>query len=310
MLSVIFPPTIICLLTSLALITTTLGAALLQLPAALIKLIPYKPLQRACSHYCIWIGTNWVRNNRLIFRLLHTVQWDVDFRTQLDPDKSYLLIANHQSWADIVLLFDLFHGRVPFPRFFLKWELIYVPAIGIGCWAMDFPFMRRHSKSAIQANPELRHQDLETTRRACELYRSEPVTVINFLEGTRFSEEKRVRDQSPYRHLLRPKAGGMSFALNAMGEQFAGIIDVTIAYQPSKGHKLWSFAAGEQDRLSVFVDVLPIPQEMLSGDYEADPEYRKRFQTWINGIWTRKDARLERMLSQRPAMQAQRPAHG
>ncbi len=310
MLSVIFPPAIIGFLTSIALTVLVVGAFLLQSPAALLKLIPYPPLQRACSHYCIWIATNWVRNNKLLFRLLHTVQWDVDVRTQIDPTKSYLLIANHQSWADIVLLFDLFHGRVPFPRFFLKWELIYVPAIGIGCWAMDFPFMRRHSKSAIKANPQLRNQDLETTRRACELYRSEPVTVINFLEGTRFSEEKRVRGQSPYRHLLRPKAGGMSFALNAMGDQFAGIIDVTIGYQPTRKSKLWSFASGEQDQLSVFIDVLPIPQEMMAGDYETDPEYRKRFQSWINGIWARKDARLERMQAQRPAMQTQRPAHG
>src|SRR5690606_16970766 len=124
---------------------------------------------------------------------------------------------------------------------------MYMPVIGVACWAMDFPFMRRHGQTALQANPALRQQDLETTRRACELYRTEPVTVINFLEGTRFTETKRVERQSPYRHLLRPKAGGMSFTLNAMGEQFAGIIDVTIAYRPTTKPLLWSFACGEQD---------------------------------------------------------------
>lgn len=308
MFSVIFPPTIIGLLTSIVLIAWMIAAFLLLSPAVLLKLIPYPPLQRACSRFCIWIATNWVRNNKLLFRLLHAEQWEVDFRTRVEPGKNYLLISNHQSWADILVLCDIFHARTPFPRFFLKWELMYMPIIGLACWAMDFPFMRRHGKSALKANPELRNQDLETTRRACALYKTEPVMVINFLEGTRFTQAKRIERQSPYRHLLRPKAAGISFTLNAMGEQFAGIIDVTIAYQPTRKPLLWSFASGEQDTLAVHVDVLPIPQEMMAGDYENDPEFRKRFQTWINGIWTRKDARLERMLTTRPAVQA-RPAH-
>lgn len=309
MLSVIFPPVVMGILTAVVVSAWMLVSFILLSPAALLKLIPYPPLQRVCSQFTIWIATNWVRNDKILLRLLHAVQWDVDVRAKLDPNKNYLLISNHQSWIDILVLFDLLHTRTPFPRFFLKWELMYVPVIGIACWAMDFPFMRRHGKEALQANPELRNQDLETTRRACELYKTEPVTVINFLEGTRFTEAKRVARQSPYRHLLRPKAAGMSFALNAMGEQFGGIIDVTIAYHPTDKPLLWSFCCGEQNQLSIHVDLLPIPAEMISGDYERDPEYRKRFQSWINGIWTRKDARLERMLNTRPAVQAPRPAH-
>ncbi|MFA5938375.1 MAG: acyltransferase [Sinimarinibacterium sp.] len=310
MLSVIFPPTVMGLLTTVSVVAWMIVSFILLSPAALLKLIPYPPLQRACSRFTIWIATNWVRNDKLLLRLLHAVQWDVDLRARLEPGKNYLLISNHQSCIDILVLFDLLHARTPFPRFFLKWELMYMPVIGIACWAMDFPFMRRHGKSALKGNPELRSQDLETTRRACALYKSEPVTIINFLEGTRFTEAKRIARQSPYRRLLRPKAAGMSFALNAMGEQFAGIIDVTIAYQPTDKPLLWSFACGEQNQLSVHMDLLPIPQEMMAGDYENDAEFRKRFQAWINGIWTRKDARLERMLTPRPAMQTQRPAHG
>jgi 1-acyl-sn-glycerol-3-phosphate acyltransferase len=309
MFSIIFPPSVTGLLTAIVMVGWMVACFILLLPAILLKLIPYRPLQRGCAHYCIWIATNWVRNNKLLFRLLHAEQWDVDLRAKLEPGKNYLVISNHQSWADIVVLCDLLHARAPFPRFFLKWELIYVPIIGLACWAMDFPFMRRHDQRTLQAHPELRHQDLETTRRACALYRTEPVTVINFLEGTRFTETKRIERQSPYRHLLRPKAGGMSFTLNAMGEQFAGVIDVTIAYRPTSKPLLVSFACGEQDQLAIHADLLPIPAELLHGDYENDAEYRARFQSWINGIWTRKDARLQRMTTMRPAMQQQRPAH-
>ncbi|HEY0975474.1 MAG TPA: acyltransferase [Solimonas sp.] len=308
MFSVIFPPVVVGAITFVALFASMTAHFLLILPGALLKLIPHEPLRRRCSHYCIWIAQNWATNNRLLFRLLHAVQWDIQFRTRVEPGRNYLLIANHQSWMDIMLLFDIFTGRVPFLRFFLKQELKYVPMIGQACWAMDFPFMKRHSREAVAANPALAHDDLETTRQACALYKTEPVTVVNFLEGTRFTETKRVQNQSPYRHLLRPKAGGASFTLNAMGDQFAGIIDVTIAYRPTDKPLMWSFCCGEQDTLAVHVDVLPIPQELMVGDYESDPEFRARFQSWVNGIWARKDARLERMLNTRPAAQA-RPAH-
>ncbi|NGY06526.1 acyltransferase [Solimonas terrae] len=310
MFSVIFPASVVGLITSLCVLATTLGVSVLLLPGILLKLLPYRPLQRACSRYCVWIAINWVSANKILFRLLHAVQWEIDVRGTLDPRGNYLLIGNHQSWADILLLFDILHTRVPFPRFFLKHQLIYVPIIGTACWAMDFPFMRRYTREQLEAKPELKGQDVEATRRACEIYKSEPVTVINFLEGTRFSEAKRIARQSPYRHLLRPKAGGMSFTLNAMGEQFAGIIDVTIAYRPTDKPLLWSFASGEQDQLCVHMDVLPIPAELMHGDYENDAEFRARFQAWVNALWERKDARLERQLNGRPAMQAPRPAHG
>ncbi|MES0874828.1 acyltransferase [Sinimarinibacterium thermocellulolyticum] len=309
MFSVIFPPSITGILTVVVMVGWMVACFVLLLPAILLKLVPHPPLQRGCSRYCIWIATNWVRNNKLLYRLLHAEHWEIDLRARLEPNKNYLVICNHQSWADIVVLFDLLHARAPFPRFFLKWELRYVPVIGLACWAMDFPFMRRHSRQALQAHPELRRQDLETTRRACELYKTEPVTVINFLEGTRFTETKRIERQSPYRHLLRPKAAGLSFTLNAMGEQFAGIVDVTIAYRPTRKPLLWSFACGEQDQLAIHAELLAIPQDLMHGDYEHDAEFRQRFQSWVNGIWARKDARLGRMTGERPALQAPRPAH-
>jgi 1-acyl-sn-glycerol-3-phosphate acyltransferase len=281
----------------------------LIMPLALIKfMVPVHAVQRACSRISVALALNWVSTIQLIGRLLHTPSWEVDWRGQLDPRQSYLLISNHQSWADILILFDLFHGRVPFLRFFLKQQLMYVPIVGLGCWAMDFPFMKRHPREAVAANPDLRNQDLVATRRACEIFKTAPATVVNFAEGTRFSEAKRLAKQSPYRHLLRPKSAGLSFTLNAMGEQFAGILDVTLAYQPTDKPLLWSWLCGEQDDLQIHVDLLPIPADMIHGDYEADEEFRTRFQSWINGLWSCKDARLEAMQS-RPPVGAQRPAH-
>lgn len=262
----------------------TLGT---MIPAILLKLLPIFMLQRWCSRYCVWSARRWVGTNQLIFRTLHGLpQSDAYGELKLDspllPGKSYLLISNHQSWADILILFSCFHGRVPFLRFFLKQDLIYVPIIGVVCWAMDFPFMTRKSGTA----------DVATTRKACEVYKLDPVTVVNFLEGTRFTAAKHAAKQSPFRHLLRPKAAGLSYTLNAMGEQFAGIINVTVAYQPTQRPLVWSWLCGEQRGVQVSAVVSPLPKDLLGGDYAGDPVFRGQFQAWVNALWHEKDTHL------------------
>jgi 1-acyl-sn-glycerol-3-phosphate acyltransferase len=309
MISPLLPPLLVGITTFVVLIASMLFWFGVMLPGVLLKLLPYPPLQRACSRYCVWGAMQWVSTNQILYRLIHAEQWQVEFRNLPQRGRNYLLLSNHQSWADILILFDVFHARVPFLRFFMKQQLKFVFPIGPACWAMDFPFMKRHSREALAAHPALRLEDLEATRRACALYREVPVTVVNFAEGTRFSAAKRQERGSPYRHLLRPKAAGLSFTLNAMGEQFAGILDVTVAYRPHGGSVLWSWLCGEQDALALHVDVVPIPSDLLAGDYEGDAEFRARMQSFVNALWTRKDARLERMLNSPPMPAQQRPAH-
>ena len=310
MLTVFLPAPLIGVLTFAAFLVSLIFWGGLILPAALLKLlIPISAWRRLCGRYAVRCASQWVATNRLIVHLLHPQHWQLDIRGDLDPRKNYLLVCNHQEWTDIVVLFNAFHGRVPLLRFFLKHELLYVPFLGTACWTMDFPFMKRHTREQVAANPALRQEDLDTTRRTCEIYRREPVTVVNFLEGTRFSDSKRLSTQSPYRHLLRPKSAGVSFALNVMGDQFAGLIDVTLAYRDTGGKGLlWSWLCGEQGGLIVRADLMPIPQELLQGDYEGDADFRTRFQAWINDLWSKKDASLQRLLHQ-PAAPPARPAH-
>jgi 1-acyl-sn-glycerol-3-phosphate acyltransferase len=255
---------------------------IVMLPGVLLRCVPVHRVQRLASRYCVWIATNWVASNVLVLRVLHRVHWQVDIDGSIEPRRSYLLLANHQSWADILVLFDVFHRRTPFARFFLKRDLLYVPIVGVVCWAMDFPFMTRKSG----------RDDLETTRRACELYREAPVTVVNFLEGTRFTPEKGASTSSPYQRLLKPKAGGVAHTLNAMGDQFAGILDVTLEYQPTTRALAWSWLCGEQAEVKLHVKVRPVPAQLIDGDYLHDAEHRARVQAWLHELWSEKDSRL------------------
>ncbi|HET8731831.1 MAG TPA: acetyltransferase [Moraxellaceae bacterium] len=282
MIAALFPAWFTGIVTLLSLIGIITFWFLMMLPGVVLRCVPVYRLQRLASRYCVWIATNWVASNVLMLRLLHRVNWEIDIDGVLDPEQSYLLVSNHQSWADILVLFDLFHRRTPFARFFLKRDLMYVPIIGVVCWAMDFPFMTRKAGTG----------DLATTRRACELYREVPVTVVNFLEGTRFTPTKHAATKSPYQHLLKPKSGGIAYTLNAMGDQFAGIIDVTVEYVPTTRALAWSWLCGEQADVRLHVLVRPVPQQLLAGDYHADPVHRARIQNWLHEIWSEKDARL------------------
>lgn len=293
MLSLLLPRAIIGVLTITALSLSLLLHFAVFLPFALLKLItPWQAGRDFWTRLMVAIAWQFIRSNALLLRLLTPVRWQIRIEGELDPHKNYVLISNHQSWADIVLLFDALRGRVPWMRFFLKKQLIYVPIIGFVCWALDFPFMARHSREAIAKNPELAKEDLETTRRACERFRNLPVTIVNFAEGTRFTPEKHAAKKSPYDNLLPPKSGGLAFALSAMGRQMAGLIDVTIAYRETSSSLVWSFACGEQADLIIEARVHEIPEEMLAGDYQNDPEFRTRFQQWVGTYWAAKDARL------------------
>lgn len=298
MLSPLLPPVLLALLMGGLIVATTAGACALFLPFVAIKLlVPVPGVRRACTDVMFAIARQWARLNALLYRIACPVNFHVDLRGTLDPARSYLLVCNHQSWLDILLLYDQLRERVPPLCFFLKRELLWVPGIGAACWALDFPFMRRRSREELARNPALAGEDLAATRLFCERYRGRPVTVVNFAEGTRYSESKRDRLGSPYRHLLRPKSAGLSFTLGAMGTQFAGVIDATIAYRPSRHSPLWSFLRGEQTDVAIHFDVQPVPQDLLSGDYSGDPQYRERFQAWVNALWARKDARLDRLIN-------------
>lgn len=296
MLSLLLPRAVIGVLTITALCVSLLLHFLVFLPFALVKLLtPWQAARDFWTRLMVAIAWQFIRSNALLLRILTPVRWQIRVDGELDPHKNYLLISNHQSWTDILLLFDALRGQVPWLRFFLKKQLIYVPIIGFVCWALDFPFMARHSREAIARNPELAREDLEATQRACERFRNLPVTIVNFVEGTRFTPEKHAAKNSPYDHLLPPKSGGLAFALSAMGEQMAGLIDVTIAYRETRHSLVWSFACGEQADLIIEARVHEIPREMLAGDYQNDPEFRARFQQWVAGFWAAKDARIAQL---------------
>jgi 1-acyl-sn-glycerol-3-phosphate acyltransferase len=264
--------------------------------AAIKLLLPFKPVRLALDPVLVWIAETWIANNSAWMRLLHATHWDVQGIEGLDAQGWYLVNSNHQCAADIFVLQHLLNRRIPLLKFFIKQELIWMPFMGLAWWALDFPFMRRHSPAYLKKHPEMRERDQEATRRACAKFALIPTSVTNFMEGTRFTAAKHARQQSPYHHLLKPKAGGVALALNAMGDKFQALLDVTIVY-PDGIPGFWTFLSGRIRRVIVRVRSIPIPAELLHGDYGSDAAFREAFSAWVQQLWQDKDAQMAALLN-------------
>ncbi|MGI2002153.1 acyltransferase [Shewanella frigidimarina] len=263
---------------------------------SIIKLIPIGICQKICSYILDNCATAWISVNTIVESIFHPMRIHVTGDQSFSEQEWYMVIANHQSWVDILILQRVFNRKIPFLKFFLKQELIFVPVLGLAWWALDFPFMRRYSTSQLRKNPKLKGKDIEITRKACEKFKTKPVSIMNFVEGTRFTEAKHDKQGSPFQHLLKPKAGGMAFALSAMGEHINKLVNVTI-YYPDTVPTYWHYICGGLSEVRVDIKITDIPQRMR-GDYLKDREFKIDFQEQLNQLWLEKDLQLQNFASQ------------
>lgn len=281
----------------LLLVLNTLFWSIPILAGALLKLLlPFEGVRRRVDPLLNAFANAWVACNSGWMRLTQPTRWDVQGADGLDRAGWYLVNCNHQSWVDVFVLQRVLGGRIPLLKFFLKQQLIYVPVIGLAWWALDFPFMQRHGKEALRRNPALRVQDHEATLRACQKFSLQPTSVMNFAEGTRFTRAKHEAQGSPYRHLLKPKAGALALTMNAMGERFRSLVDATIVY-PDGIPSFWDFLCGRVPRIAVRVRQLPIPEGFATSNYATDPAFRRSFQRWLTTLWQEKDREFEEVLT-------------
>ncbi len=268
-------------------------------PISLLKiLIPIPRVQYWVTSILLGLTWLWIGFVNFMGRWASGIEIDVQGLENINKRGHYFLFANHSAWTDIIILFQLYHGRMPFPRWFMKHSLIWLPMIGYVCWAVDMPFMHRLKPSEAKKRPDLKGKDLENTRRACEKFRHRPVVVVNYLEGTRFTWEKHRRSRSPYRNLLAPKLGGAGFTLNAMGELLEGIIDLTVVFSPGCEGTGMDYATGRIRKVVVRARILPVPMDIVHCDLREDDAARIRFRDWVNEIWAYKDQQITEIKAQ------------
>ena len=282
------------LIVILILLNTLIWMPILVIGALLKIIFPLPIIKKSLTLLLIACANNWTSLNNFFFVLFLKIEWKVSGLDGLSNSEWYLVNCNHQSWSDIPIVQKILNRKVPMPKFFLKKELIWVPVIGICWWALDFPFMKRSTPEQIRKNPALAGKDLQATRVACEKFKTTPVSVFNFVEGTRFSNAKHAKQNSPFKNLLKPKAGGAAFVLGSMGQQMNTMLDITIVYAESK-HEIWDLVCGRVNTVIVDIKKVDIPSEFIGKDYGNDAEFKANFQEWLNTLWRKKDAFIDKI---------------
>lgn len=267
--------------------TTVLTAGLFLL--ALFKwLTPPGRVRNTMTHWASSLGELWASINSALVRCYRGLRWDVHIPDGISHKGRYLVFCNHQSGVDILALQHCLNRRAPFGRYLLKQQLIWVPVLGLAWWALDMAFLRRYSKQELIRNPSLRGKDLENAARACEKLKHIPVSMMTFPEGTRFTEEKRRSQNSPYRHLLRPRYGGIGQVLYSFDDALDYVIDATIVY-PDGVPTVWQYVSGQVKNIVVHIQLRPIDDDLRGRDFREDPVAKNRLIKWLGNIWDEKE---------------------
>ncbi len=287
--------TIVLLVVSISTIVLTTLIFLL----AIFKLIAPKGRARnAMTRWLSSLGELWVSVNKGVVWFYRGMEWDIQMPDGLNHDSRYLIFSNHQSWVDILVLQHCLNRRAPFMRFLLKQQLIWVPFLGVAWWALDMAFLRRYSRQQLIKNPALRGKDLENAARACEKLKHIPVSMMTFPEGTRFTEAKRAQQNSPFKHLLRPRYGGIGQVLYSFDDALHNLIDVTIIY-PDGTPTLWHFVSGQIRKISVHIQLRSIDAEIRGRNFRDNGVAKNHLKTWLNDIWEEKERFISNALDKK-----------
>ena len=276
---------------SLAILVLIITTALGSIPILVIGLLKLYPNQRwkiSCTKAVDKLAAIWSDINNIYLDKFHPAHWEITGVDNFNPQNWYLVVANHQSWLDIVVLQRLFNRKIPILKFFIKDQLKWIPFLGFSWWAMGCPFMKRYSPAYLAKNPHKHGKDLQATQKALKLFRQTPGTLMSFVEGTRFTSQKKLQQNSPYQHLLKPKAGGVGFVISAMDKRINQLLDVTIIY-PHQENSLWDFLCLRINSIKIHIRELPIPEQFLSSYLVEDEETQLEFRQWLNQQWAEKD---------------------
>ena len=237
------------------------------IPVSIVSwLMPTPILSRACFfivdlvyRVAVKVDSFWMRK---------VVGIDLIIKGEVNNHKSPVVICNHQSWFDIPLLQEVITGNGPIIKFLIKRELVWVPIIGWICLALDFPRLHRGKNANTGEN------DFSIIRKASKSHGNESGALLIFPEGTRFTEQKKIAQDAPYRNLLKPRSGGLEM-IKKHAASDTPLVDITIDYH-QKGVHIWNCLHGVPNKITITFEHFKLAEiEDIGG--------------WLNERWREKD---------------------
>lgn len=265
---------------------TVLCCLAIYLLAVVRMLTPVRQARSALTGSMDGIVTCWVSGNAWLIRLLRLIEIKTTIEGVLDNRSIWwILTSNHQSWSDVIIIQVALLNLAPPIKFFTKRELIWVPFVGLAMWLLRFPYVQRHMSESSGRNSSVYEKNRRNMSRAAEQFLHRPISVLSFLEGTRFTAGKHQSQSSPFRHLLVPRTGGLLFTINALGSKTSKIVDLTLNYEGAVPG-FWDLLCGRCKAVNIFIQ----PVEMTDQTQSNPKEF-------VNDLWKRKDDRLTELRS-------------
>ena len=286
MTKIIRSPVFLILIT----LNTAFHGSLVSFCAPIKLLIPINVWRNFWGRISYWIAGGFIITNNFLLKIFFQIKWDIEGLENLSPNGKYLVISNHLSILDIPVAQGIFFKQIPFLRFFIKQELLWVPFLGQALWALEYPTMRRYSKETLIKSPELRGKDMETAKKSCEKLLGHPVTILNYPEGTRFTKSKQAKTKSSFKHLLKPRAGGIHTVLSSLGDELTAILNVTLVYPGHFSPNLTDFIQDRVPRIVVRIETLNIGEgHVPSLDTIRGKGGSLAIRKFLNMLWAAKD---------------------
>lgn len=289
------PSPILLIINSLLIAINVIVIATPMMILGIIKfLLPFHFVTWIVEKTNYYLYKNWVFNNRCIIALTNKIHWHITGDSIPTTKKSCIVICNHISWLDILFIGCVYKGNIPTTKFFMKHSLIYIPFAGLACYALGMPFLRRYPKDKLLKNPKLRNKDIQTTKAACKRLVQFPATLINFVEGSRYTPQKAKLSKSPYSNLLPPKAASLGVALSEIGNEVEYIFNTTFYYPDSQGKPFIDMMFGRIKDVYANIEILSKDQ-MPKGNYLEDKQFKHDFTMYIRDLWEQKDHLLDKL---------------
>ena len=247
----------------------------------LIHYMTNKLLDRYCSYLLDALVFIHAYIIRLVLHYVCGVMIIHNTDEAIDPMGQYTIMANHQSHMDILMLIAFGVGKLPPLKFFLKRSLMYVPFMGWFCYLMGYPFVDRFSKGQLRQASQ-RTQQQQTLLRDCRALFTQPVGLVVFVEGTRFSVKK--ANKYRYTHVLPPQSKGLALALSSQASP--RLLNITMAYD-KPNISVWQVLSGQVRRV-----VVTMVEEDVRVPNLSNQEEMKGLHVWLVDKWLQKDAYL------------------
>jgi len=236
------------------------------IPVAIVNLlIPLPVVSKACFvlvkvlyRWCVLVDSFWMKR---------VVGIELDIIGEAESHRSPVVICNHQSWFDIPLIQEVVASRGPIVKFLVKEELVWVPIIGWICLALNFPRLKRGKKKGD------RKSDFSIIEKTTKSHGKDGALLV-FPEGTRFTPVKQMNQKSPYKRLLKPRAGGIKVIKNNMDPD-TPLIDITIDYGESRPN-IWKCLHGDPAKIKITIEHFKLAQ-------------LESVEDWLNDRWHQKD---------------------